>query len=77
MPQHLLKRMTHDFIEIPMLEDDQARGFLKDQLNSFRPDGSKYAGTLYPFSEEAIEYVVEKSNQFKHREIFFWTVDVF
>ena len=35
MPQHLLKRMTHDFIEIPMLEDEQAIEFLGEQLNSF------------------------------------------
>ena len=70
MPQHLLKRMTHEFIEIPMLEDDQARDFLKDQLNSFRPNGSKHIGTLYPFSEEAIAYVVENQTSLTPRNMF-------
>lgn len=70
MPQHLLKRMTHDFIEVPMLEDEQAVEFIKEQLNSFRPNGSDYEGSFYPFTEEAISYVVENQTSLTPRNLF-------
>ena len=70
MPQHLLKRMTHDFIEIPMLEDEQAIEFLCDQLNSFRPDGWKHENRFYPFAREVTEYVVENQTTLTPRNLF-------
>jgi hypothetical protein len=70
MPQHLLKRMTHDFIEVPMLEDHQAIEFLKEQLNAFRPEGSPHAGTFYPFTEEAIAHIVENQTTLTPRNLF-------
>ncbi|WP_193371144.1 ATP-binding protein [Pelagibius marinus] len=70
MPQHLLKRMTHDFIEVPMLEDGQAIQFLKEQLNTFRPVDCPYQGTFYPFSEAAISHIVENQTTLTPRNLF-------
>lgn len=70
MPQHLLKRMTHDFIEVPMLEDDQAVEFLKEQMSAYRPEDSEYMDTLYPFSREAIEFLVENQTTLTPRNLF-------
>ena len=70
MPQHLLKRMTHDFIEIPMLEDEQAVEFLGEQLNSFRPSGWTHENGLHPFAREVVEYVVENQNSLTPRNLF-------
>ena len=70
MPQHLLKRLTHDFIEIPMLEDAHAIDFLSDQLNSFRPAGWTHNNKLYPFARNAIEYVVENQTTLTPRILF-------
>ena len=70
MPQHLLKRMTHDFIEIPMLEDGQAIEFLRDQLKSFRPEGWKHKNAYYPFAREVIEYIIENQTSLTPRNLF-------
>lgn len=42
-----------------MLTDEEAVSFLETQINFFRPAGSEYAGTYYPFTEDAIRYIVE------------------
>ena len=70
MPQNLLKRMTHSFIEIPMLEDDAAVDFLKEHLDWFRPEESEYNQTLYPFTEETIENIVEHQTSLTPRNLF-------
>ena len=70
MPQHLLKRMTYSFIEIPMLENSEAVDFIKDQLDWFRTENSKHKGTLYPFSNEAMLYIVERLTTLTPRNLF-------
>lgn len=70
MPQHLIKRMTHDFIVVPMLEEDEALEFLKERINFFRPKGSKYEGTFYPFSEDTIRLIIEHHTQVTPRNLF-------
>ena len=70
MPQHLLKRMTHDFIEVPILEDKQAIEFVKEQLNDFRPPRSKHRGSFYPFAQETIEYIIENQTSLTPRNLF-------
>lgn len=70
MPQHLLKRMTYSFIEIPMLENSEAVNFIEDQLDWFRTENSKYEGSLYPFSNEAIDYIVEHQTTLTPRNLF-------
>ena len=70
MPQHLLKRMTLPYIEIPALEDGEAKEFLRTQLDFSRVEGSEYNGTHYPFSEEAIGYIVEHTTSMTPRHLF-------
>ena len=70
VPQHLLKRMTHDFIEVPMLEDNQAVDFLGDQLRTFRPDGWTHSNPLYPFARDAIQFIVENQTSLTPRNLF-------
>lgn len=68
--QHLLKRMTIPYVEIPMLEDDAAKDFLRSQLDHFRTTDSKQFGTFYPFCEEAIDYIVEHNTDVTPRNLF-------
>jgi energy-coupling factor transporter ATP-binding protein EcfA2 len=70
MPNHLLKRLTRQYIEVPMLTDEQAVDFLRAQINHFRPPGSVMDGTFYPFSEPAIEYIVQNRNTLTPRNLF-------
>lgn len=70
MPQHLLKRMTLPYIEVPMLEDGDAKEFLMAQLDFFRTADSCHTGTLYPFDERAIEFVIGNSTSLTPRSLF-------
>ena len=70
MPNHLLKRLTRQYIEVPMLSDEEAKNFLHSQINFFRTSGSAYVGTFYPFSEEAIEYIIQNINSLTPRNLF-------
>ncbi|MEH2679613.1 hypothetical protein GFM11_33520 [Rhizobium leguminosarum bv. viciae] len=70
MPNHLLKRMTRNYVEVPMLDDDDAVRFLLDQINFHRPVGSAKAGTFYPFTEEAVRFIVENTNPVTPRNLF-------
>ena len=69
MPQHLLKRMTYGFIEIPMLENSEAVSFIQDQLDWFRTENSDHKGTLYPFTNESIGYIVEHQTTLTPRNL--------
>ena len=70
MPQHLIKRMTHDFIVVPMLEEDEALDFLKERINFYRPENSQYKGSFYPFEEDTIKLIVEHHTQVTPRNLF-------
>ena len=70
MSQHLLKRMTQPYIEVPMLEEGNAKEFLRVQLDYFRTEGSAYMGTFYPFEEEAVDFVIENTTELTPRNLF-------
>ena len=70
MPQHLLKRMTIPYIEVPMLDDVDAKEFLRAQLDFFRSADSSHGGTLYPFDEEAIDFVIGNRTNLTPRSLF-------
>lgn len=70
MPNHLLKRLTRPYIEVPMLTDDDAVEFLKTQINFHRPPNSPRQGTFYPFTEGAIRFVVGHINTMTPRSLF-------
>ncbi|MCV2881890.1 ATP-binding protein [Actibacterium sp. XHP0104] len=70
MPQHLLKRLTRNYIEVPMLDDDEALKFLKAQINYFRTDESEHADTYYPFSQESVEFIISDTTSLTPRNLF-------
>ena len=70
MPNHLLKRMTRSYVEVPMLDDADATRFLRQQINFHRVPDSVHQGDFYPFTEEAIQYIVENTNQVTPRNLF-------
>lgn len=70
MPNHLLKRMTRQYIEIPMLDDDDAIRFLREQINFYRTPNSTHVGEFYPFTEGAIDYIVKNTTTVTPRNLF-------
>lgn len=70
MPQHMLKRMTRNYFDVPMLEDDEAVSFIQSQIEYFRTEGSQYTGSFYPFTEDAVRYIVENQNSITPRNLF-------
>jgi hypothetical protein len=70
MPQHLLKRLTRPYIEVPMLDDQQAVDFLLAQMDFYRTDGSPHRGDFYPFSREAIDFIVGNTTTLTPRNLF-------
>ncbi len=70
MSQHLLKRLTMPYIEVPMLDDNDAKEFLKAQLDYFRVDESPHVGTFFPFEEDAIDFIVENTTSLTPRNLF-------
>lgn len=70
MPNHLLKRMTRPYVEIPVLDDNLAKDFLRSQLDFYRVPGSNYQGTFYPFSEEAVDIIIEHDVGLTPRVLF-------
>jgi hypothetical protein len=69
MQSHLLKRLTRPYIEIPMLSDALARQFLRTQLDFYRLT-PEFVGTFYPFSDEAVEAIIEHENSLTPRNLF-------
>ncbi len=77
MHQHLVKRMTRSYIEVPMMDDEQALEFLRSQLDFFREEGSSYKGTFYPFSDEAVGIIVGNELSTTPRNLFIQCKRVF
>ena len=70
MPNHLLKRLTRHYFEVPMLTDDEASTFLGTQINFFRPADSIYKGSFYPFTKDAIDYIIGNQTTLTPRNLF-------
>jgi len=70
MHNHLLKRLTRPYIEIPMLTDELALNFLRSQLDFYRVAGSDKTGTFYPFSDEAVAAIIIHQNSLTPRNLF-------
>ena len=77
MSQHLLNRMTVPYIEIPMLQESDAKEFLRSQIDYFRVDGSAYRGSFYPFDEDAIHLIIEHGGTLTPRNLFIQCKRVF
>ena len=70
MPQHLLKRLTRPYIEVPVLDDQGAVEFLRSQIKFYRPSGSQHQGDFYPFTKAAVEYIVQNTTTLTPRNLF-------
>lgn len=70
MSTHLLKRMTREFIEVPMLSDEMAHAFILAQMDFYRTEDSEHKGTFYPFSPDAIDLIIENEVSLTPRNLF-------
>ena len=70
MPNHLMKRMTRPYIEVPILNDEQAVEFLEAQIAHFRIDGADVPNPYYPFEEDSIVAIVEHVTESTPRNLF-------
>lgn len=70
MSTHLLKRMTRDFIEIPMLSDELAHAFILAQMDFYRTEDSMHKGTFYPFASDTIDLIIENEVSLTPRNLF-------
>lgn len=70
VPSHLMKRMTRSFVEIPSLGDDEAKQFLLSQIKAFHNDSVTSESEGYPFSDEALEYIVQHAESTTPRDLF-------
>ena len=66
----LIQRMTRDYIELPDLEPDEAKDFLVKQFESYRTDKFNKSNLYHPFTEEAVEYVLDRTLPMTPRNIF-------
>ena len=70
IPQPLADRTSRQNIEIQSLEIREAKDFIKDHLANFRREGYRASQPYYPFSEEAIDYILETVTVIVPRRIF-------
>jgi len=62
IPEYLLDRMTRPFLELKELTSEDAKQFIKDYLRSVRINEGSPSNPYTPFSEEAIEFLLERHN---------------
>lgn len=70
MPMGVAERTTRPNIELQALEIDDAKEFVANQLADFRPDGYNPSQPYYPFTDEAVSYLLEQTVILVPRRIF-------
>ena len=70
MPMGIMERTTRPNIELQALEIDEAKDFIAKQLADFRPDEYDPPQPYHPFTEEAIDYLLEQIVVLVPRRIF-------
>ena len=70
MPLAIVERTSRQTLELPSLTIDQAKQFISNQLASFRVPGFVAPQPYYPFTEDAVEYVLEQTVLLVPRKIF-------
>lgn len=70
IPQGLLERLSRPNIEFPALEIDEAKEFIRSHLESFRPKKYKLLQPYAPFTEDAIDFILEQIVILIPRKIF-------
>ena len=70
IPQPLADRTSRQNIELQSLETQEAKDFIREHLANFRREDYVAPQPYYPFSEEAIDYVLETVTILVPRRIF-------
>lgn len=70
IPQGLAERTSRQNIELQSLEIQEAKDFIQEHLASFRYENYTASQPYYPFSEEAIDFVLETATILVPRRIF-------
>jgi energy-coupling factor transporter ATP-binding protein EcfA2 len=70
LPSPILQRLTRRYIELAPMLPDEAKRFIREHLTHFRQPGFVPTGDFYPFSEAAIDAVLERIVDMTPRNIF-------
>ncbi|MCG8603520.1 hypothetical protein MJD09_00770 [bacterium] len=70
MPNALAERLSRRYVEFQSLEVPEAKEFIKEQLEAFRPDEFEVPQPFHPFTEDTIDYVLEQNVILIPRRIF-------
>ena len=70
IPQAIAERISRQNIELQALDADGAKAFVREHLSNFRREGFTVSQPYYPFTEEAIDYVLETIVVMVPRRIF-------
>lgn len=65
----LTERLTRPYIPMKQLDDEAAKGFIKEYLHSIRLRGEKVKQPFFPFSEDAVSYLVERNQEIVPRKL--------
>lgn len=60
--ESLWQRLTREPIELPALEHAEAKEFLKSHFATYRVEGFDNPNAFHPFTEEAIEYIIDRAS---------------
>jgi type II secretory pathway predicted ATPase ExeA len=70
IPTALAERTSRMNIELPAMTVEEAKDFVRKQLEDFRPQGYVAPQPYYPFAEDAIDFVLEHIVILVPRKIF-------
>ncbi len=70
LPSPILQRLTRKYVELSTLQADEAKLFIREQLEGFRQPNFVAPAPYYPFSEEAIDASLERIIDMTPRNIF-------
>jgi len=70
LPNPILQRLTRKYVELPSMQPDEAKRFLREHLREYRPPNYSPPTDYYPFSEAAIDLVLERIVDMTPRNIF-------
>ena len=70
VPQALVERTSRQNIDLQAMEVEEVKEFLAAHLSAHRPEGTPPPSSYYPFSEDAIEVVLEHTIIMVPRRIF-------
>jgi hypothetical protein len=70
LPASILQRLTRKYIELSDLLPEDAKEFLKQHLSDLRVQGFAVPQPFHPFSEAAIDLVIERTVGLTPRSMF-------